>query len=367
MKAFVTGGTGFIGEHLVQRLLEKGYDVYALVRSGNGAEKMKAMGAVPVYGDITQRASMVEGMRGSDVVFHVAAWYKIGSNDWQQAEEINVQGTQNVLRLAYELGVPKILYTSTIAVFGDTHGRLVDESYIPPAGPFPSEYDRTKWMAHYRVAVPLIEQGAPVIIVMPGVVFGPGDNSLVGEMMVRYYKGQFPIFPAPELTLTFAHVDDIVEGHILAAEKGRPGESYILAGPALPMKDMVKVWSAITGHPAPLIHIPPQLIKPFAPLMQAISSVIPLPSLVSRETIEILDFSYIATADKAREQLGWKTRPLVDGMRQTFEWIAESSAPQPLALTSARRRQAAALALGLAAGAFLIWLVARRKSSRSRK
>ena len=218
MKAFVTGGTGFIGQHLVIKLLERGYDVVALARSDGSARLLQEMGATVARGDITDTASMREGMAGSDVVFHLAAWYEIGSKDWAKAEMINVGGTRKVLRLAHELSVPKIVYTSTVAVFGDTNGKLVDESYFK-GGPFLTEYDRTKWLAHYKVAVPMMEKGAPIIIVQPGPAYGPGDHSLIGQQMEAFYRGQMPVVFGPDSTVTYAHVEDIAEGIILAAEK----------------------------------------------------------------------------------------------------------------------------------------------------
>jgi len=233
MKAFVTGGTGFIGQHLVRQLVERDYEVVALARSESGVEQLRTLGARPALGDITDMDSMREPMAGCDLVFHVAGWYKIGGDDWMQAEIINVGGTRKVLRLAYELGIPKIIYTSTVAVFGDTHGNIVDETYHTD-GPFVTEYDRTKWLAHYKVAVPLIEKGAPIIIVIPGVAYGPGDHSWIGDLMRTFYIG-VPVLAGPDTAFTYAHVDDIAEGHILAAEKGRIGESYVLAGPAVPL------------------------------------------------------------------------------------------------------------------------------------
>jgi nucleoside-diphosphate-sugar epimerase len=303
-------------------------------------------------------------MRGSQVVFHVAGWYVLGSRDKRAGEMINVDGTRHVLSLACELEVPKIIYTSTVAVFGDTRGRLVDETYQMPADQdFLTEYDRTKWMAHYEAALPMIEKGAPIIIVLPGAVYGPGDQSLVGEMMSRFYSGRlpFPFLPGPELTLTFAHVDDIAEGHILAAEKGNPGESYILAGPALPMGEIVKIWSRVTGKPEPILHIPARFLKPFAPVMEIASQVLPIPELFSRDSLAILDASYVASPEKARDQLGWNTRPVEEGMHQTFEWIAHN---QETAVTGGRssRRILAWFALGAALGVLFLWLARRRET-----
>ncbi|MBK7177866.1 MAG: NAD-dependent epimerase/dehydratase family protein [Chloroflexi bacterium] len=356
MKAFVTGGTGFIGQRVIQKLLARGYQVYAVARSANSAQVLADQGCTVVHGDITDTESMREGMAGSDVVFHMAAWYDYDPKAALQAEAINVGGTRKVLRLAHELGIPKIIYTSTVAVFGDTHGQLVDETFYQ-GGPFLSEYDRTKWLAHYKVALPLIEKGAPIIIVMPGVVYGPGDTSLIGTMMKMFYQG-LPALPGPDLMLTFAHVDDIAEGHILAAEKGKIGESYVLAGPAIPLGEMVDFWAHLTNKPAPLLRIPSQFVKPFSPLVGAVGNVVPLPPAFSREAINLLGATYIARADKARAQLGWETRPLQIGMQETFNWIAEQTAQKT---PPNREKQLAGLAIVAAVGLFLLWFMGRRR------
>lgn len=363
-RAFVTGGTGFIGRSLVRQLINQGYEVNALVRSEKGAGELLALGAHPVRGEILDKDSMRAAMQGCDVVFHVAGWYRLGAKDFQIAERTNVEGTRNVLTLAYELGIPKIIYTSTLAVFGDTHGALVDESYRMPAyQDFLTEYDRTKWAAHYQVAIPLIQNGAPIIILQPGGVYGPRDHSLIGGLMHAFYWGKFPFpfSPVPNLTLTFAHVDDIAEGHILAAERGKPGETYILAGPALSMNQMIELWSQVTGKKGPLLSVPARFLKPFAPVVTLAEKYFPLPELLSRDAVVILDASYMAKADKAREQLGWQPRPLEQGLQETFAWIASEGKPE--SQQASRRKMAAGLILGAAAGLLLAWLLRRRQDS----
>lgn len=366
MKAFVTGGTGFIGSHLIDRLLERGDQVTALVRSEKDAEAMRAQGVTPVLGDIRDRESMRAGMAGSDVVFHTAAWYKIGAKDWQAAEEINVQGTRNVVSLAQALGVPRIVYTSTVAIYGNTRGQVLDETSPAPEGPFDTEYDRTKWRAHFMAAVPLIEQGAPVIIVQPGAVYGPGDRSSLAEMMEWFYRGWFPIFPAPEMALQFAYIDDIVEGHILAAERGQPGESYILAGPPATMRQMVALWAKITGRPAPLLYAPPALVKRSAPLLGLLGRFFDLPTLLSAESARISGSTYLASAEKARRALGWNPRPIEEGMRQTFAELGKTvDAPAPEAIE--RRFQTGKILAAMAAGILVMQVMrGKRKAARMR-
>jgi dihydroflavonol-4-reductase len=336
------------------------------VRNEDGAAAMKAIGAQPVWGELTNRQSLQEGMDSSDVVFHIAGWYKLGSSDAHKAYTINVEGTRNVLEVAHELGIPKIVYTSTIDVFGDTRGYMADESYRMPEGPFLTEYDRTKWLAHYKVALPLIEQGAPIIIVMPGVVYGPGDHSLIGEMMRYYYKGFFLMLPGPELGLTYAHVDDVAEGHILAAEKGKVGESYLITGPAMSLSEATKLWSQITGRREPLLHIPGRFLKPFGPIMARLGQVIPLPAILSQDAIAILEATYLARADKAAREIGWAPRSPEEGMAEYFDWLAQEPAGMDILqrlpeIGPARRRLIASVALGAAIGALIAWIVSRRR------
>lgn len=356
MKAFVTGGTGFIGKHVVKKLLKDGHEVYALARSERSAAILVGMGAQVVPGDITDTESMRGGMDGCDLVIHLAAWYKLGAMDASQAESINVGGTRKVLRLAHELGIPKIVYVSTVAVFGDTKGQLVDESYFQ-GGPFLTNYDRTKWLAHYKVAVPLIEKGAPIVIVMPGGVYGPGDKSILAEMMRLFYRGM-PAMPGPELTLTYAHVGDVADGILLVANKGKIGESYLLTGPAIPLGEMVDFWGHLTGKMPPNLRIPSAMLRPFSPLMGFINNLVPLSPAFSQEAVASLGSTYIARSDKVREELGWQTRPLQTGMLETFAWIAETEAARP---PLSREKKWAGLALVAAAILFFYWLFGNRK------
>lgn len=329
MKVFITGGTGFIGQRVIEKLVGRGHQVAALTRSQAGAAKLEALGAVPAWGDITERESLRAGMAGCEAVFHLAAWYKLGSRDWEQAERLNVGGTRNVLGLAHELGIPKIIYTSTVAVYGDTHGQLVDENYQMPDQPFLTEYDRTKWAAHYEVALPLIQKGAPIVILLPGAVYGPGDVSLVGQLMRSFYRGWMAFFPGPETLLTYAHVEDIAEGHLLALEKGQVGECYNLTGPVLYSSEAARIWAAASGRRPPLAYIPARFVHKLEGLARFLGQILPMPEIASADAIRVLGSSYIARADKAAAQLGWQARPAEIGFRQTLEWIAADERQHP--------------------------------------
>lgn len=359
MKAFITGGTGFIGGHVMTKLLERGYDVHALVRSEKDALAFQAAGVHPVRGDILNLDSMRAGLRGSDVVFHIAGWYKVGARDKSKAYAVNVDGTRNVLGLAHELRVPKIIYTSTVAVFGDTEGQLVDESYImPPYKRFLTEYDRTKWMAHYEIAEPMIRNGAPVTILLPGGVYGPADPSLVGSLMKLYYQGLMPIAPGPGFVFTYAHVEDVAEGHVLAAEHGKAGESYILAGPAVSLGDMFDLWAFLLNRRPPSIRIPGSYLRALAPVLAALENYVTLPEVMSAETLGILDACYGARSEKAFRELGWRTRPVEDGMQETLEWISRRA--QTIVLSPNERRRLAVFSLGTALVLLVLWLRKRK-------
>ncbi len=358
MKAFVTGGSGFIGRRLISRLVARGYEVYALARSERSAALVTAQGAASVRGDLHNLEVLRKGMTGCDVVFHSAADYTYGRRNTQRMEQTNVKGTANVLTTAFDLGIPKIVYTSTVGVFGDTHGAVVDESYFNQ-GQLATEYERTKWQAHYRVALPLIESGAPIIIVMPGAVYGPADTSIIGEMMTLYYRGLFPVFPAPETALTYAHVDDVAEGHILAAEKGKIGESYVLAGPAATFQELAVLWAKILGRRPPAAYIPAHWLRPFAPLVGELEKVLPVPRTFSEEILLTMGATYLATPAKANRELGWQTRSLSQGMTETFDYLMRRA---PGGVNPSQRRVLAVGTLASTAVLFLfLWMLSRRR------
>jgi nucleoside-diphosphate-sugar epimerase len=256
-------------------------------------------------------------MTGVDGVFHIAGWYKIGTRDKSPAKPTNVEGTRNVLETMRDLGIAKGVYTSTVAVFGDTHGVVADESYRA-GGPWLSVYDHTKWQAHYEVAEPLIQAGLPLVIVQPGLTYGPGDTSAVHNTLVQYLQGKLPMAP-PRTTYCWAHVEDTARGHILAMERGRPGESYIIAGPQHTFIEAMALAERITGVPAPRQHPPPAVFKGLARVMDVVGVVVPLPEAYSGEGLRsIAGVTYLASNAKAQRELGYAPRSLADGLADTL-------------------------------------------------
>ena len=320
MKYFVTGATGFVGGRVARQLRAAGHNVVAVVRDPAKAVALAALGITLHQGDVTEKESMRTPLAGVDGVFHIAGWYKLGVRDARErrtGQRINVEGTRNVLELMRELSIPKGVYTSTLAVFSDTHGRMVDENYRF-TGKHLSEYDRTKWAAHYQVADPMIAAGLPLMIVQPGLIYGPGDTSSVRMAFIQYLKRKLAILPA-RTAFCWAHVDDIAQGHLLAMEQGRPGESYIIAGPRHTFVEAMGLAERITGVPAPRLRVAPGLMKATAALMGLVDNVVPVPEMYTGEYLRInAGVTYLGDNAKARRELGYDPRPLEEGLRETL-------------------------------------------------
>jgi nucleoside-diphosphate-sugar epimerase len=316
MRYMVTGATGFIGGHLVRQLVRSGHDVVALVRQPAGARELEDVGVELVRGDLLDRPSLEVAMTGADGVFHLAAWYRVGARDSSAAEAVNVHGTRNVLETARSAGIGKIVYTSTLAVMGDTGGEVVDETYRHD-GPWLSEYDRTKWLAHYQVAAPMAEAGVPVVIVQPGIVYGPGDHSNVGDVLRDYLRRRLPV--KPQQGGCWSHVADTARGHVQAMERGRIGESYILGGECRLWADVLRLAQEITGVEPPRLTLPPALARLSALLLRPVAALAPLPQMYHPETLRVAaGTTYWGSDAKARREIGWDPRSLREGLAETL-------------------------------------------------
>jgi dihydroflavonol-4-reductase len=320
VKYLLTGATGFVGGALAHRLLDNGHTVHVLARDTNRALDLAGRGAKVFEGDITSRDSLRRPMEGVDGVFHAAAWYHLGARHRGAAYRANVDGTRNVLQTMRELSIPRGVYTSTIAVFSNTHEKLVDETYRYD-GPHLSEYDRTKWLAHYEVALPMIADGLPLVIVQPGAVYGPGDRSDLAGVMKAVIRGK-QLFISRGTKLCWTHIDDVVDGHVRAMEQGRVGESYILAGPVHELEDVVCRVAALAGHRPPPLRFGPGALTLMAALMKPLAAIVPLPPAFTPEAIRaVAGVSYIASSAKATAELGCRFRSLEEGLPGTVEWL----------------------------------------------
>jgi dihydroflavonol-4-reductase len=321
VRAFVTGGTGFIGQRLVQKLRERGDEVVALVRSREKARAIEQMGAEIKEGDLSDQEALQTAMRGCDAVFHGAAIYKVGipKSEHEPMYDANVRGTERTLDAAIGAGVPRIVYISTVNVFGNTGGQVVDESYErdTSGNGFVSYYDETKWKAH-QVALDRIGQDAPIVIVQPGGVYGPGDHSEVANLIDQVRSGKLLALPFADTGLNLVFVDDVAEGCLLAHDKGEVGQSYVLGGEIATMRKLVDKVAEIDGKKAPKRDMPTGLLKAVAPAGPVIGKIMGFPPNF-KELISASDgVTYWAKDDKARQQLGYAPRDLDTGLRQTL-------------------------------------------------
>lgn len=307
MKVFLTGGTGFIGQPLTKSLIGRGLRVVALVRNPNSPQALtlSEMGAQCVPGDITSRESMRESMSGADIVIHNAGWYEMGvkSDGKNLMHDINVKGTENVLNLALELGIPRAVYVSSVIAFGETGTQIRDETFERQM-PYRSYYEQTKAEAHI-IAQRYQQQGLPLITVCPNGVVGPNDHSPFGYFLRLYLnKLLTPFAWTPNRIASLVHVNDLAEGITLAAEKCQPGETYIFAGEPISQRELLALWATKPGAFKVRLWLPAGLARIlFAPL-EPLQRMIGLPAFISRETVSsTVSFNY--SSEKAKRELGW--------------------------------------------------------------
>jgi dihydroflavonol-4-reductase len=228
-----------------------------------------------------------------------------------------------VLGAAREAQIAKVVYVSTVGIFGNTNGQIVDESY-EHQGKFLSEYEKTKWEAH-QVAKRLIGEGLPCVIVQPGGVYGPGDTSSIGVMLNQFLDGKMPLIPFPELGMCLTHVEDIAGGIVLALDKGVAGETYVISGPVTTIREAIGVVAAETGKKPPKRALPTGLMKALTPIGPLVGKLMGQPPNL-RELIASADgVTFWANHDKATKELGYQPRGLEEGLRATL--AAEGKLP----------------------------------------
>jgi len=310
MQVFLTGATGFIGQPLTAALLAQGWSVTALARNPDSASAraLSKLGVQCVRGDVTDRQSMRTGMPGADIVVHNAGWYEYGVNQAEQKRmyDINVNGTENVLSLAQELGIPRSVYVSSTAAFGETGPALRDETFTRQA-PYRSYYEQSKTEAHL-IAHQYQQQGLPLIIVCPNAVIGPNDHSALGYFLRLYLnKLMTPFAWAPDRVFTCVHVDDLAAGIVLAAQKGQAGETYIFAAESMTQREMLAVWATKPGRFKVRFWLPAGLAGLLCAPLEPLQRMVGLPAFVSRETVRTsASFNY--SSQKAQRELGWTHR-----------------------------------------------------------
>lgn len=328
MKVFVTGGTGFIGGEIVRQLRERDDEVVCLARDPAKGEALAALGCKLVSGDLGDVAVIRNGMQGCDAVIHAAAMYEVGIPSSQRPAmyEANVAGTERVLRAALEARIPKVVYVSTVGVFGNTHHRVVDESYEHPGREFTSYYEETKLEAHRIAGRMIADEDLPCVIVQPGGVYGPGDTSSIAALLDQFLSGRMPLLPFPELGICLSHVEDVAAGILLALDRGKVGEAYVLSGPVTTVREAIGTVAGITGRKAPKHAIPTPLMKALTPFGPLVGKLMGQPPNL-RELIASADgVTFWASHEKASRELGYAPRGIEEGLRQTLE--AEGKLPK---------------------------------------
>jgi nucleoside-diphosphate-sugar epimerase len=311
----VTGGAGLVGRALVAALRERGDAVIALVRDPRRAGHLAELGAELVEDDLSNVARLEDVLHGADAVIHAAGSYRIGIPKSERGAmwDANVGTTTRVLDAAEAAKVPRIVYVSTINVFGDTHGHVVDETYRRDlAEDFLSWYDETKYGAH-EIAEQRIASGAPIIIVEPSQVYGPGDRSGFGGQLREAHAGKLRYRAVDDVRIGLIHAEDLAVGIVAALDRGRPGESYVLSGPLTTLGEAIAIAARIGGHRAPRLRIPNRLLAAMAPL----GGLIGQPNLAEIVSASA-GVSYLASSAKAESELGFAARDIETGLRDAF-------------------------------------------------
>lgn len=317
MKVFLTGATGFLGKHIAKELVDRGHDVTCLVRENSDVADLKLIPARLVKGDVRDYPTLKNHMEGHDAVIHAAAIYKLGQVDKKEMEDVNVKGTENVLLAAVKVKTNKIIYCGSTITLGDTKGQVFDEKSERISG-FGSEYERSKFQAEQKVQN-FIKLGAPITVVMPSHVYGPGDPHGLGQFITKYIAGEMPVTVNFPYRASFVHVQDAAKGVVDALEKGRPGQSYALAGEEVQWDEFLFLLENYSGVSRPALEIGQNTAKLLAHSSEITSTIFKNTPKVNVESVNHLGRTMIVKNNKAKIELGWIPRPFTQGLKETID------------------------------------------------
>jgi dihydroflavonol-4-reductase len=322
LRAFVTGATGFLGAHVARVLAEQGADLRLLVRPTSDLRNIEGINADRVTGDLRSAASLEKAVAGCEVVFHVAADYRLWVRDPEQMYRSNVEGTRALLDAARKNGVRRVVYTSSVATMGFTStGRVADEESPVALADMIGHYKRSKFMAE-QVAIEAGRNGQEVVIVNPSTPIGEMDikPTPTGRIVVDFLKRKFPAYVDTGLNLVDA--TECARGHILALEKGRSGERYILGGENLTLKQILDKLAAITGLPSPKVKVPYVMALASGVVDELVTGHIR--GKEPRATIDAVRMGrkkMFVTSAKAERELGWSIVPVDGALRRAAAWF----------------------------------------------
>jgi dihydroflavonol-4-reductase len=333
MTVLVTGGTGFVGGAVVRALLKRGQRVRVLARRTSRTDHLTALGVEIAYGDILDQASIAAALGGCETFFHVAALYDLWVPDRQAMLRSEVEGTRNALEAARHSGVGKVVYTSSFLTIGPHKGAVGDET-TRHRGYFLTFYEQAKYEAE-QVAQAYAAEGLSLVIVNPASVYGPGDLKPSGRSLVDVLNGRFPLLfrGAP---YGIVYLDDVGEGHALAAERGCIGQRYILCERNVTLAEWYGVACALAGAPLPRFG-PQGAVRLFAEFAELAARVTQRPPLVSKDTVAMIAHGEVSSGAKAARDLGLRYTSLEAALPMTLAWYWEQGMlrRQPAFLRSA--------------------------------
>jgi dihydroflavonol-4-reductase len=323
MRALVTGGTGFVGSAVVRRLLGAGHDVRVLVRTGSDGRNLEGLPIEKTVGDLTDPSSLERAAKGCTALFHVAADYRLWVPDPGRMTAANVGGTEAVMRAALAAGMRRVVYTSSVAVLGHRRdGAPADETTASTLGDMIGHYKRSKFLAEALVRRLVEEEGLPAVIVNPSAPVGPRDvkPTPTGRVVLDAASGRMPAYV--DTSLNLVHVDDAARGHLLALERGRIGERYILGGENMTLRDILVVIASMTGRPPPRFRLPHGLVRPVAFLSEGWVRVAGGGEpRVTRDGARMARKPMSFSSEKARRELGYDPRPVREALQEAVDWF----------------------------------------------
>jgi dihydroflavonol-4-reductase len=318
----ITGATGFVGSALLRALLRRGEPVRALVRPSSSLRLLEGLPVEIVRGDLADPAGFKGALVGCDALFHVAADYRLWVPQPAAMYRTNVDGTRELLLAAAEIGVKRVVYTSSVATLGLRADRLPSDEATPATlGDMIGHYKRSKFLAERAVRELVAAAGLPVVIVNPSAPVGPADArpTPTGRVLIEAARGRIPAYVDTGLNLV--HVDDVAEGHVLAFERGRIGERYILGGDNLSLGEMLARIAELVGRRPPRLRLPAGALLPVAAIAEALARLgIGGEPLVTADGVRMARKPMYFTSAKAERELGYRSRPAVEGLRDAIDW-----------------------------------------------
>ena len=323
MKTLVTGATGFVGSHVAGQVLSAGQSLRVLARRGSDSRALRGLEAERVEGDLRDADSLERALQGVNRVFHVAADYRLWSRNPAEIYNSNVIGTRNLLAAATRAGVEQFIYTSTVATIAVDRPTLPNEATESKLDEMVGHYKRSKWLAE-KEALSTAKNGLPVIIVMPTTPVGPGDwkPTPTGKLIVDFLNGKMPGYV--ETGLNFVAVEDVAAGHLLAAERGKPGERYLLGAENLTLKQFLDILAQLTGLRAPRLKIPHAVALGFAYSENAFSRLLGREPQIPVEGVKIARHNMFVDVSLARQALGFAPGPVAAALNRAVRWYEEN-------------------------------------------